>query len=71
MAQHNPAPIPRSDELLSLNNTIQQAPAIMKAVHMRNMVIPTTPVRIQIKTYSESGGVFVILLYLLFAGTFE
>ena len=68
-AQHNPAPIPRMDGLFILNRTVQHAPPNMMSVVNTKVMMPIFPVRTQIYTYSESGGISVKIRYLLLAGT--
>ena len=63
-------PEKRNNEgLFKVKNTTQHAPISIMAVQIRNTVMPTTPVRIQIYTYSESAGIVDISAYLLLAGT--
>src|SRR5574344_2299248 len=67
-AQQKAAPMPRSDEFLMRNNTIQHAPKSIKIVVITKTIIPILPVCTQIKTYSESGDVCESILYLLKGG---
>src|SRR5574344_891336 len=57
------------DGLFILNRTVQQAPPNMMSMVNTKVMIPIFPVRTQIYTYSESGGISVKIRYLLLAGT--
>src|SRR5574344_274607 len=67
----NAAPIPDSDRLLILNNTVYDAPIIMSIVVITNTVNPIFPVLTQIYTYSESGGIKDKIFNLLLTGISE